>query len=99
ALLLAATGAPMTPGARAQFAAFDPPAGKASPARLAALSDAARAKLPGETALYALSIARQQPNALSLADRAAVVRALTDAGLKEDATRIALEGLVAAQGR
>lgn len=99
ALLLAAGGAPMGPGARAQLAAFDVPAGKATPAQLAALAAAGRERLQGETALYALSVARQQPAGLAVADRAAIVRALVDAGLKEDATRIALEGLVAAQGR
>jgi hypothetical protein len=95
ALLLAATGQPLSPAARSQFATFDVPIGKTTPGRLAALDLAAARKLPGETALYALSIALQQPSGLAVADRAAVVRALQEAGLSREARALALEGLVA----
>ena len=97
ALLTAATGAPLSPGARAQLATFDVPAAKATPARLTALAMAADGKRPGEAALLALSIAAQQPAGLGVADRAAIVRALTAAGVTVEAAAIALEGLVALQ--
>lgn len=95
ALLLAALGAGMTPDARAQFAAFDVPRPRTTPARLTALSMAGEAQRKGETALLVLSIVRQQPDGLSLADRAVVVSALTAAGMTQTAHDFAMEGLLA----
>jgi hypothetical protein len=95
ALLLVSAAPSADPGARARLASFDVPAGKTTPARTTALYLAAARRLPGETALYALSIALQQPAGLTVADRAAVVGALAEAGLRQDARALALEGLVA----
>jgi len=97
ALLTAATGASLSAAARAQLATFDVPAAKATPARLTALDMAGDGKRSGEAALLALSIAAQQPAGLGVADRAAIVRALSAAGLDADAANVALEGLVALQ--
>ena len=38
---------------------------------------------------------RQQPDGITLADRAAIVSALRQAGLEDDARAIAMEGLLA----
>lgn len=94
ALLLSALGARMTPEARVQFAAFDVPRPRTTPARLTALSLAGQEGRAGEAALLALSIIRQQPDGITLADRAAIVSALRQAGLEADARAIALEGLL-----
>ncbi|WP_296819371.1 hypothetical protein [Brevundimonas sp.] len=95
ALILSALGARMTPEARAQFATFDVPRPRTTPARLTALALAGQDGHAGETALLALSIVRQQPDGITLADRAAIVSALRQAGLEEDARAIAMEGLLA----
>ncbi len=95
ALLLSALGARMTPEARAQFATFDVPRPRTTPARLTALALAGEDGHAGEAALLALSIVRQQPDGITLADRAAIVSALRQAGLEDDARAIAMEGLLA----
>jgi hypothetical protein len=97
ALLLAATGQPLSATARAQFAAFDVPAGKATPARLAALARAGAERRTGEAAILGLSITQQQGPGLTVADRAWIVAALAQAGLAEEARALALEGLIALQ--
>lgn len=98
AILLAAAGAPMSPDARLEFARLDGAAPRASFNRLTALQAAADAGAAGETGLYAVSIALQQPQPTA-ADRAAAVRALSKAGLGADARAIAIEGLLALSGR
>ncbi|HYE44795.1 MAG TPA: hypothetical protein VEA44_03375 [Caulobacter sp.] len=95
-LYLAALGTPMDAEARADFAGFDLGRSAAPPARLAALQMAADHGLKGETALLALGIAGSAgKEGLSPADRAAVIRALTRAGLAEDARAFAVEGVLA----
>lgn len=97
AVLLASTGAPMSAFARSQFATFDTPPARTTPARLAVLARAGEEGRKGEAALVALSINLQQPAGPSVGDRALIVSALQRAGLSADARRIALEGLVLLQ--
>lgn len=97
ALLVAALGAQMTPGVRSLFATFDVPAPRTTTARLTAMDMAADAGHPGETALYALSIAHQQPEGLTVADRAAIARALHRVGFEAEARELVAEGLAALQ--
>jgi hypothetical protein len=94
ALLLAAAGQPLSPEAKAELAAFDVPPAKASPTRLTLLSADGAHRLRGETALLALAIAEQQPTGPSLADRAAIVQALHEAGLEDEARAVAIESLL-----
>lgn len=97
ALILASTGATMSAFARAQFATFDTPPARTTPARLNVLARAGEDGRKGEAALVALSINLQQPAGPSVGDRALIVAALQRAGLSADARRIALEGLVLLQ--
>jgi hypothetical protein len=99
ALLVSALGAGASPDARAQFATFDVPAGKASAARLAAMALAAETGAQGDTALYVLSVAQQQGPALALADRARIVQALRRVGLEAEARAFAVEGVLGLMGR
>ncbi len=94
--LLAALGAPVSPVARFNLAARELAPSRAPPARLMALDLAARSARMGDTALYALTIAAGAgAGGLAASDRAAVVRALDQAGLKADARAFAVEGLLA----
>ena len=98
--LLAALGFPLSPQARFDLAGCDLGAQHAPPARLLALDLAARAGRAGDVALYVLMTAAEAgPAGLGVADRAAVVRALDQVGLKADARAFAVEGLVALQTR
>jgi hypothetical protein len=99
ALLLAATGAPISAQALGELASFDLPAGRASPARLAAMEAAAREKRMGATALIALEVAAAAPQGLSTPDRAAIAGALARAGLERDAKDTVAQGLIALIGR
>lgn len=92
-LLTAALGTGMSPGVRALYATFDVPAPRTTTARLTAMDMAADAGHPGETALFALSIAHQQPQGLTVADRAAIARALYRVGFEAEASALVAEGL------
>ena len=95
-LYLAALGAPLSEAARGEMATFTVAAGRTPAARAAVLEAAAQAGRLGETALVALWIAADAgPQGLAPADRARVIRALDQAGLKADARAFAVEGLVA----
>jgi hypothetical protein len=94
ALLLAGYGAPLSPAARAAFAAF-PIEAKASAARGLALDQAAEGRRMGETALLALWIAADAgASGPGPGDRARIIRALRASGLEADARAFALEGLL-----
>jgi hypothetical protein len=96
ALILASLGAPMSDGARGQFAAFTAGESRAPPARALALDEAGAHGRMGEAALLALWIASDAgPSGPASGDRARVVRALKAAGLEADARAFALEGLLA----
>jgi hypothetical protein len=96
AVLLAALGAPLSESARADFAAFTAGEGRAPPARLLTLEDAAQARRMGETALIALWIAADSgPAGPAPGDRAQIVRALQAVGLEADARAFAVEGFLA----
>lgn len=96
ALILAALGTPFGADARGEFAAFPIAQGKAPPARLAAMDQAAEAGLVGETALLALWTSAEAGLAgPSPADRARIIRALRAAGLDDHAREFAVEGLLA----
>jgi len=98
ALVLAALGGAMGPGARAVFATFDPGKSAAPAGRLTVLDDSAAAGRQGEAALLALSIAADAgPAGPGPVDRARLVRALLKAGLEADARAFAVEGLLALQ--
>jgi hypothetical protein len=94
ALLLAAAGQPLSPEAKVELVGFELAAAKASPTRLALLSADGAHRLRGETALLALAIAEQQPTGPSLADRAAIVQALHEAGLEDEARAVVIESLL-----
>jgi len=95
-----ALGWAMGDAARAEFIGFDLGRVDAPPARLIALQAAAQSGRVGETALLALSIAESAgaagPNP---ADRAQIIRALDQVGLKGDAQAFAVEGLLSLQDR
>lgn len=100
AALFAALGGPIAPAARGEMVDFDLGRAEAWPARLMVMDASADAGLRGETGLLALSIAELGGASGSRpADRAAIVRALTRAGLAADARAFALEGLIALQSR
>ena len=95
AALLAAGLVPELPAEhRARIAAFAVPEGKASAGRNLALADAVARKLKGETGLIALWICADAGAAgPAVADRARIVRALSQVGLTDEARTFALEGL------
>lgn len=100
AILLAAMETPRAPAARARLAAFEQAPGKAAPSRLIGLGLAAEAGTKGDVALNTLAIAmtaaQTSPTTGPLpADRALSVMALSRVGLKEEARRLAVEGLMA----
>ncbi len=96
--LLAALGAPVGAQVRFDLSSADLGATKANAGRLTALDLAARAGRMGDVALYALAIdAEAPPEGLSVADRAALVKALAQAGLKSDARAYAIDGLMTLQ--
>ena len=92
-MLAAALGAEMTPGVRALYATFDVPPPRATAARLTGMDMAADAGHAGEVALFALSVAHQQPQGLGVADRAAIARALMRVGFEAEARALVAEGL------
>jgi hypothetical protein len=94
ALYLNALGAPMDGEARDAFAAFAADKSTVPPARLFALDNAANAGLKGETGLLAVWIAGEA-GTLTPADRAFIIRALSKAGLTQDARAFAVEGILA----
>jgi hypothetical protein len=93
ALIAAAFAEPLGPTLRARLAALTVPEGKAPAGRNLALDAAAADKRMGETALLALWTCADEGAALTVADRARIVRALRRAGLDADARAFALEGL------
>lgn len=94
ALLLAALSPDLPAQDRGRLAAFSAPAGKAPAGRLLALDQAADGRLAGEAALLSLWIAADAGTAgLALGDRVRIVRALSRAGLADEARAFALEGL------
>jgi len=96
---LAAQGAVLGPEHRYALSLAPLAPGRASPARLMALELSADQGRLGDTALYALAIAAQSgAEGLAPADRAALIRALSKAGLKTDARAFAVEGLLKLQG-
>lgn len=96
ALLLAALGTPFSPQARGEFARFPIAQGKAPPARMVAMEQAAAASLTGETAILALWTSAEAGLAgPAPADRARMIRALAAAGLERHAREYAVEGLLA----
>lgn len=99
ALLLVEMGAPMSAQAMGELAGFEMPAGRASPARIAAMQAAAREHRTGATALIALEIAAASPQGMSAPDRAAIAGALARAGLERDAKDTVAQGLIALIGR
>jgi hypothetical protein len=98
--LLGALGGPVGPQARLDLSAADLGAGAAPLGRSEALSLAASAGRAGDTALYALqTFADAGPAGPAPGERARLVHALAQAGLRSDAQALALEGLVALQAR
>jgi len=98
--LLAALGAPLGPQVRFDLANADLGPGRLSAGQRLALDAAARAGRMGDTALYAIKAAMDAgPAGPAPADRAALVQALGQAGLKADAQAMAVEGLLALQAR
>ena len=99
ATLAAAMSPTLSPASRARLASYDLGKADAPPARLMALDLASEARLKGETVLAALAIANtagaQGP---VIADRVRIVRALLQAGMGEEASAFAVEGLVIQQG-
>jgi hypothetical protein len=97
---LAAQGAVLGPEHRYALSLAPLAQGRASPARLMALELSADQGRLGDTALYALAIAaRSGAQGLAPADRVALIRALSKAGLRADAKALAVEGLLQLQGR
>ena len=95
AVIFAALGPDASGADRAELFGLDLPRAEAPPARLLALQVAARRKLQGETALIALSVAQAGGAAgPGPYDRAAIIDALSQAGLGADAQAFAVEGLV-----
>lgn len=96
---LAAQGAVLGPDHRYALSLAPLAPGRASPARLMALQLSADQGRAGDTALYALAVAAQSgAQGLAPADRAALIGALSKAGMKADARALAVEGLVQLQG-
>jgi len=94
ALLLAALSPDLPSQDRGRLAAFAPAGGKAPAGRLLALDQAADGRLAGEAALLSLWISADAGTAgPALGDRVRIVRALTRAGLADEARAFALEGL------
>jgi hypothetical protein len=95
AVLFLALGDPLSPDARAEVAGFDAGKPTASVAKLTLLDSAAAAKVKGEAAILALSLAADAGlGGLTPADRARVVAALRRAGLEADARALDAEGLL-----
>lgn len=94
ALLLAALSKDLPGPDRVSIATFAVPEGKSSAGRNMALEAASDAGRMGETALLALWISADAgASGPALADRVRIVRALSRAGLVEEARLYALEGL------
>jgi hypothetical protein len=100
AAIFAPVSGDVSPAARAALAGFDLGPVAASPGVRLALDLAADARVRGDAALLALSLAQAGGAAgLAPADRAEVVRALYRAGLPRSARAFAIEGLMTLQSR
>jgi hypothetical protein len=96
--LLGALGAPVGPQARLDVSGADLDRPATPQGRVQALALAASAGRMGDTALYVLmTFADDGPTGPGAGQRAELVRALRQAGLKADAKAIAIEGLTALQ--
>ena len=94
ALLIAALVPELSGADRTRLAGFATPEGKAPVGRGLALEAAGAGKRMGEAALLALwTCADAGPAGPALGDRVRIVHALAQAGLGEDARKLALEGL------
>jgi hypothetical protein len=100
AAIALALGWPADGSSRAQFAAFGLGRSDASPARLLLLDASADARVRGDTALIALSIAEAGGEAgPAPADRARLIRTLGHVGFAADAQAFAVEGLLSLESR
>ncbi len=100
AAIFASLGGEISDGARARFIDFDFRHGDASAARLMMLQADAEAGRVGETVLLALSVAEAGGAAgPAAADRARIIRALSQVGRKADAQAFAVEGLLSLEAR
>ena len=98
--LLGALGAPTGPDARFAIAASDLGPSRIPPGSLLALDLGAKAGRMGDVGLYVVLMASESGvSGLSVADRAALIRALDRTRLKADARAFAVEGLLALQAR
>ncbi len=99
AALTAALSEPLPAPIRTLLAQFTLPKHEAATSRLMALDMAADAGLKGETVLAVLAIAQSAgANGPNVADRLSVVRALQRAGMADEASAFAIEGMVLMQG-
>jgi hypothetical protein len=96
ALYVAVFAGTSGPDLRGRLAALSVPEGRTPVGRDLALAEAARAHLPGETAMLALwTCADAGAAGISPAERTRIVQALRAAGLDADARGFAVEGLLA----
>ena len=99
AALTAALSEPLPAPIRTRLAQFALPKHEAATSRLMALDMAADAGLKGETVLAVLAIAQNAgANGPNVADRLGIVRALQRAGMADEASAFAIEGMVLMQG-
>jgi len=99
AALTAALSEPLPAKIRTRLAQFALPKHEAGTSRLMALDMAADAGLKGETVLAVLAIAQSAgANGPNIADRLSIVRGLQRAGMADEASAFAIEGMVLMQG-
>jgi len=99
AALTAALSEPLPAPIRTRLAQFALPKHEAATSRLMALDMAADAGLKGETVLTVLAIAQSAgANGPNIADRLSIVRGLQRAGMADEASAFAIEGMVLMQG-
>jgi len=99
AALTAALSEPLPATIRTRLAQFSLPKHEAATSRLMALDMAADAGLKGETVLTVLAIAQSAgANGPNIADRLSIVRGLQRAGMADEASAFAIEGMVLMQG-
>lgn len=99
AALTAALSEPLPAPIRTRLAQFSLPKHEAATSRLMALDMAADAGTKGETVLTVLAIAQSAgANGPNIADRLSIVRGLQRAGMADEASAFAIEGMVLMQG-
>lgn len=99
AALTAALSESLPAPIRTRLAQFTLPKHEAATSRLMALDMAADAGLKGETVLAVLAMAQSAgANGPNIADRLSIVRALQRAGMADEASAFAIEGMVLLQG-